>query len=153
MGRPTVTIVEALKDVTRLYIETAPLIYYVEENPTYIARMDAVMEAIEKSSISVFSSVITLTEVLNHPMKLGNKPLVQAYRDILINSARYQLVPINISIAESAANLRASYNLRTPDALHVASALHYRCDVFLTNDAGIKRVTDLPILILQELVL
>ena len=33
----------ALMGVQRLYVETAPLIYYIEENPHYIDRMDAIV--------------------------------------------------------------------------------------------------------------
>ena len=144
-------IADALEDVGRLYIETAPLIYYVEENPTYIDRMDAIIEAVDNGGITAYSSVITLTEVLNHPMKTGDKKLVQKYRDILVNSGSYQLAAINVQVAQSAADLRARYNLRTPDALHVASAIHRHCDAFLTNDAGIKRVSELGILVLDDL--
>lgn len=144
-------IADALKGVQRLYIETAPLIYYVEEHPTYIARMDAIIEAIDDGEITAYSSVIILTEVLNQPMKTGDKKLEQEYRDILVNSGSYQLVAINVQIAEVAAGLRAKYGLRTPDALHVASAIHRGCGAFVTNDTGIKRVTELPILILDEL--
>jgi predicted nucleic acid-binding protein len=146
-----VKIADALKDVKRLYIETAPFIYYVEENPTYIARMDAIIEAVYDSEMTAYSSVITLVEVLSYPLKTGDKGLEQEYRDILVNSGNYQLVPINVQVAESAADLRARYNLRTPDALHVASAIHRRCDAFLTNDTGIKRVTELNILVLDDL--
>lgn len=73
-----------LRTVEKLYIETAPLIYYVEENPTYIARMDAIIDAIDNNNILAYSSVITLTEVLNHPMKTGDKKLEQEYRDIFL---------------------------------------------------------------------
>ena len=38
---------DAMRDVQRLYIETAPLIYYVEENPRYLAIMARMMNAIE----------------------------------------------------------------------------------------------------------
>jgi predicted nucleic acid-binding protein len=151
MGRTLVKIADALRGVQRLCIETAPLIYYVEEHPKYIAKMDAIIQAVDDQSIEAFSSIITLTEVLNHPMKTGNKKLEQEYRDILVNSDSYRLVMINLQIAESAADLRARYGLRTPDALHGASALHTACDAFLTNDTRIKRVTELPILILDEL--
>ena len=144
-------IVDALQGIQRLYIETAPLIYYVEQHPTYIVRMDEIIEAIELSNLTAVSSVITLTEVLNQPIKTGDKKLEQEYRDILVNSGSYQLVAINVQIAEGAAGLRAKYGLRTPDALHVASAIHRSCDAFLTNDTGIKRVTEIPILILDEL--
>jgi predicted nucleic acid-binding protein len=151
MGRTSVKISDALEGIQRLYTETAPLIYYVEENPTYVAKMDAIIEAIEDRPIEAVSSVITLTEVLTHPLKLGNARLVQQYRDILLNSREFRLLPITSRIAESAADLRARYNLRTPDALHVAAGIDARCDAFLTNDAGIKRVTEIAVLVLDEL--
>jgi predicted nucleic acid-binding protein len=146
-----VKIEDALQGVQRLYIEAAPLIYYVEENPDYVARMDAIVDAIEHLSIEAVSSVITLTEVLAQPIKLGNAKLDQEYRDILLNSEGYSLLAITAQIAESAADLRARYNLRTPDALHVATALDAECDAFLTNDKGIKRVSEIVVWILDEL--
>lgn len=144
-------VADSLKGVQRLYIETAPLIYYVEEHPTYIAKMDVVVTTVENTSIEAVSSVITLTEVLNQPIKVGNTKLEQDYRNILVNSGSYRLVPVNVQIAEMAADLRARYGLRTPDALHVASAIVSGCDSFLTNDLGIKRVTELRVLVLDEL--
>lgn len=142
---------DALAGIQRLYIETAPLIYYVGENPLYVTKMDAIIATIEDRTIEAFSSVITLTEVLTHPVKLGNTRLEQEYRDILLHSGEFRLLPITSRIAESAATLRARYNLRTPDVLHVAAAIDARCDAFLTNDTGIKRVTEIAILVLDEL--
>ncbi|MDQ7036931.1 MAG: type II toxin-antitoxin system VapC family toxin, partial [Anaerolineae bacterium] len=136
----------------KVYRKPRPhLSYYVEENPTYLDKMDAIIKQVEETSIEVVSSVITLTEVLNHPIKQGNSQLEQEYRDILVNSSDYRLLPITLTIAESAANLRARYNLRTPDALHVATAIEAQCDAFLTNDLGIKRVSEITILLLDEL--
>jgi len=146
-----VKISDALEGVQRLYTETAPLIYYVEENPTYVAKMNAIIEAIEDRPIEAVSSVITLTEVLTYPLKLGNTRLEREYRDILLHSGGFRLLTITARIAESAAALRARYNLRTPDALHVAAAIDVRCDAFLTNDTGIKRVTEITVLVLDEL--
>jgi predicted nucleic acid-binding protein len=141
----------ALKGIRRLYVETAPLIYYVEENPAFIAKMDAIMEAVEETPIEAVSSVITLTEVLTQPLKPGNAKLVQEYRDILLNSGDFHLLPITSQIANAAADLRARYNLRTPDALHIAAAIDAGCETFLTNDTGIKRVTEIAIWVLDEL--
>jgi predicted nucleic acid-binding protein len=95
--------------------------------------------------------VITLTEVLTQPFKLGNTRLEQEYRDILLYSREFRLLPITSRIAESAADLRARYNLRTPDALHVAAGIDARGDTFLTNDTGMKRVTEIAVLLLDEL--
>jgi predicted nucleic acid-binding protein len=146
-----VNIRDGLKGIHRLYVETAPLIYYVEENPTYIAKMDAIMEAIESHPIEPITSVITLTEVLVQPLKLGKTALATEYADILLNSGTFHILPVTVQIARAAADLRARYNLRTPDALHVATAIDAGCGAFLTNDATIKRVTEFTVLVLDEL--
>jgi predicted nucleic acid-binding protein len=52
---------------------------------------------------------------------------------------------------ESAAHLRA-LGLRTPDALHAATALASGCILFLTNDPVFKRVTGLSVVVLSEVV-
>jgi predicted nucleic acid-binding protein len=141
----------AIAGIRRLYIETAPLIYYVEENPTYAARMDVVIDLVENGSVEAVSSVIILAEVLPQPIKLANSRLEQEYRNILLHSGGFDLLPVTAQIAESAAALRARYNLRTPDALHVATAIAAGCDALLTNDAGVKRVAEIAILVLDEL--
>ena len=141
----------ALADVQRLYIETAPLIYYVEEKPTYVTKMDAIIDAVDQTSIAAISSVILLTEVLSQPIKLGNTALERQYRNILLHSGGFSLLPVTKQIAEFAADLRARYNLRTPDALHVATAIIAGCDAFLTNDTALQRVAEIPILLLDEL--
>jgi len=41
-------------------------------------------------------------------------------------------------IFDRASRLRAGYGLKTPDALHLATALHYGCDEFWTNDGRLK---------------
>ena len=141
----------ALEGIRRLYIDTAPLIYFVEENPAYVTKMDTVIAAVDGAAIEAVSLVITLTEVLVHPMRLKNIHLEGEYRDILFNSKGFHLQAVTARIAEAAAGLRARYDLHTPDALHIATAIEAGCDAFLTNDAGIKRVTELGVLILDEL--
>jgi len=82
---------------------------------------------------------------------LGNTKTEQEYRNILLHSGGFELLPVTTLIAESAAELRARYNLRTPDALHVATAIAAGCGAFLTNDAGVKRVAEITVLLLDEL--
>ena len=100
-----------------MYIETAPLIYYVEENLAYLPRMDAIIELAENTPIGMVGSVITLTEVLMHPKQTGHTQLEQEYRVILQNSPGFRLLPVTATIADEAADLRARYRLRTSDAL------------------------------------
>jgi predicted nucleic acid-binding protein len=64
-----------------------------------------------------------LTELLVHPKLRQATTLEQHYRELLQNSRNFELLPIDVTIAEQAADLRARYHLRTPDALQIATAL------------------------------
>jgi predicted nucleic acid-binding protein len=70
---------------------------------------------------------------------------------LLSSSSDFQTLPITSDIAEQAASLRARYGLRTPDALQIATALAADCGAFVTNDARLQRVTELRVLVLDEL--
>jgi predicted nucleic acid-binding protein len=54
-------------------------------------------------------------------------------------------------LSPSAPPISARYNLRTPDALHVATAIEAGCEAFLTNDSTLKRVREIRVLPLDEL--
>lgn len=61
------------------------------------------------------------------------------------------LAPITAAVLREAARLRAAIPaLRTPDALHAATALLEGCTLFLTNDKGFRRVPRLPVVLLDD---
>jgi predicted nucleic acid-binding protein len=60
-------------------------------------------------------------------------------------------LPVSVEIAEVAAQLRAAQNLRTPDAIQIATALREGATFFLTNDARLAAVQNLEVLVLGAL--
>jgi predicted nucleic acid-binding protein len=120
---------------------------------TYLDRVRAIFTLVDAGTIQVTASAITLTEVLVLPFQTGNTTYVNEYRDMLLNSENISTIPVSVPIAEKAATLRATYRLRTPDAFHIATAIMAGCDAFLTNDLGLKRVTEIKIIVLDELTL
>ncbi len=142
---------EALAGVARLGMDTAPVIYYVEEHARYLSLVAPVFDAIDNGALEAVTSVITLTEVLVHPLQRNASELQSEYLDLLLNSANFETWPIDTLIARRAAELRARFNVRTPDALQLATALTAGCQAFITNDAALKRVADLRVLVLDEL--
>lgn len=50
-------------------LDTAPLIYFIEENPLYLPLVRPFFEAIDRGEFRLVTSVLTLTEVLIHPMR------------------------------------------------------------------------------------
>lgn len=71
----------------------------------------------------------------------------------MINSRNLYLKAVSPVTAELSAELRARYRLRTPDALQIAAALEAGCEAFLCNDANLRRITELRVLVLDDLVL
>ena len=94
-------------------LDTAPLIYFMEENPVYIDAVKLFFEAMDKEDFTVVTSTVTLLEVLVHPMRNNNTKLAEEYRDILLNS---KLITLEVSsaIAEQAAKLRATTTSARP---------------------------------------
>lgn len=145
---------EALKGVTRLGVDSAPFIYFVEQNPAYVDIMQAVFEHVERTEeLELFTAALNLTETLVHPLRTGNAVLEAAYRDLFTRGEGLTLLAVDAAAAEQAGRLRAAHNLRTPDALQVATCIEAKCDAFLTNDAGFRRVPDLRIIFVNELTL
>ncbi len=141
----------SLAGVSILGMDTSPIIYFIEAHPRYDDLVTQVFEWIHAGSLLGVTSVIGLAEVLALPLRQGDAVLQKQYRDLLLQSEHFQTIAIDAGLAERAADLRARYQLRTPDALQIAAALHSGCQAFLTNDGGLKRVTDLDILVLDEL--
>lgn len=84
-------------------------------------------------------------------MRLGADSLRDEYLDLFLNSANLEIHDIDIEVAQRAAKLRVDHNVRLPDALQMAAALHAGCTAFLTNDRHLSRVSDLRILIVDDL--
>jgi predicted nucleic acid-binding protein len=87
-----ISVNKALDGVQRIFFDTAPLIYFVEENVAYIERIKTILELLDNGSFTGFTSVVTLTEILPLPIRAGNATLIQKHRDFLLHSRNLSLV-------------------------------------------------------------
>ena len=141
---------EALRQST-IGLDTAPLIYFIEENPIWLPAIEPFFKALDQGLFQAVTSTLTITEVLVHPLRKAQLGLAAQYQRILLNSRNLTVVPVSPPIAEEAAELRARYNLRTPDAIHLATAIHARATSFLTNDKELSGPDSLRIITLEYL--
>ena len=132
-------------------MDTAPLIYFIEENPTYLDIVRPFFIALDRGDFRVVTSIVTLLEVLVHPFRYGNTALARQYREILLNAEHIATIPLLYEITEEAARLRAEYNIRTPDAIQMATAIREGASFFLTNDGNLPSLPELQVLVLDEL--
>jgi predicted nucleic acid-binding protein len=99
----------------------------------------------------VATSELTLLEVLVKPLRDGNVTLATLYRHVLMGTTDFTCLPVSRAVLESAASLRATHGLKTPDAIHAASALDAGCVEFVTNDVGFRRIPGLNVAVLGEI--
>ncbi|MHC5733859.1 type II toxin-antitoxin system VapC family toxin [Nostoc sp.] len=132
-----------------IYIDTSVAIYTIEGNPDYYSLLQPLWSKFYAGEIKIISSELILMEVLVVPLRNGNNSLVADYEELLLSS-QVQLIPISQSILRQSANLRATSNLKTPDAIHAATALSVNSNQFITNDKGFRNVPGLPVVILSE---
>lgn len=140
---------ERLKLITRIFLDTAPVIYYVEENPRYLPLVESVFNLLDSDAIVGVASSVTLAECLVMPYRLGREDVRRAFIEVLTESNTL-FIPVDQTVAQKAAELRACHNLTLTDAFQVAAALLADCDAFLTNDATLHRITELDVIVLDE---
>jgi predicted nucleic acid-binding protein len=146
-----VSITDSLQGVTRLFLDSAPVIYAVERNPQYLPLVRVVFERIFSGLPMGVVSPITLAECLVQPYRLGQNELQQDFIELMTDNQNIEFVPIDDEIiAIDAAEIRARYNLQLPDAFQITVALAAGCEAFLTNDVTFKRVTELRVLVLDD---
>lgn len=131
----------------RVYFDTNIFIYLIEAgaHPNMQRAIKTLFAACDVGHIAPVTSQLALGEVLPLPLRQNNQQLVQTYRDFFTMPSVLEVVPISLEIIDAAAVLRAHASIKTPDALHVATALERDCTFFITNDAKIKLPVGLPI--------
>jgi predicted nucleic acid-binding protein len=119
-----------------VYFDTNPLIYLTEANPALKARIGQLLTQLEAASAHYITSELALTEVLVHPLRHKNTPLVEAYARLF--DSLVKPLPISRQVLILTAQLRADRpSLKTPDAIHIATATLAKADAFVSGDAGI----------------
>jgi hypothetical protein len=103
-----VSITDSLQGVTRLFLDSAPVIYAVERNPQYLPLVRVVFERIFSGLPMGIVSPITLAECLVQPYRLGQTELQQDFIELMTDNNNIEFVPIDDeTLAINAAEIRA----------------------------------------------
>jgi predicted nucleic acid-binding protein len=112
-----------------IYLDTCLIIYLVERHPHW---GQSVADAIACEVNARFGlSPLVKSECLVGPIKRGDPVLRRAYEDVFLLFAPLEMPE---AVFLQAAELRARFGIKTPDALHLACAQYHRCDALWTND-------------------
>ena len=122
----------------------------MERIEPYLTLLAPAWQQAEAGQLVVVCSELVIAETLVRPIRERDLDLEAAFRDVFA-APEVEVVPATRRLWEETARLRAATGLKTPDALHAATALQAGCALFITNDADFRRVDGLPATILDDL--
>ena len=134
-----------------VYVDAQVLIYTVERFPTYIDALLPLWQASKTGQLEIVTSELSVLEVMVGPIRTGNQRLINSY-ERLLTGTEIRLIPIDVTVLANAAKLRAQTSLRTPDAIHAATASLANCNTFVTNDLGFRSLQSFNVQILRDIV-
>ncbi len=145
------TLANEISQINTIFIDTAPIIYYIEAHPQFGPLIKDVVDSFQSGRLIAFSSVLTLTEVLPKPIEIGDEKLTRKFAEFLKYGKNLNLIEISANIAERAGRLRGQYPyLKAIDSIQISTAIDVGADAFVTNDIKLKQIKEIKILVLKD---
>lgn len=123
----------------KIYLDAYLYIYYFEAHPQFGRKVTQLFEDAERGSHLIVASPLVLHEIMSG---IYDNPKLESEElySLIVTHPGVSWVDYSIEIADLSAHLRAKAKLRTPDAIHLATAIHSECQNFVTNDKKLEKL-------------
>lgn len=118
-----------------IYLDANAFIRFLESDETQIANL---FEMVAPGMARLYTSELTLAEVLVAPLREGDRKLIDAYEDFISTDETLTVVPVDRAILRWSAEIRATLGGKTPDAIHTATALANGCNIMVSSDQRLR---------------
>jgi uncharacterized protein len=118
--------------MSRIFWDTNLFIYFLEGNDEFSPATKRLRKSMLSRGDQLFTSALTLGEILVKPRDRGDRIRCQQYEEII--GAAALVLPFDIKAARRYAAIRCDRSLRAPDAMQLACAASANIDLFITND-------------------
>ena len=132
----------------KIYLDTNIYIYLFQENKKYYSTIETLIEKIRLDG-SIVCSTALLYELLSWKIP---KSQVDILERELMSLDVLSLIDVNREISKIGARLTRTYNLSMGDAIQMATAIYTNCDTFITNDKNIRKIKEIKVLYLEDLI-
>lgn len=123
--------------MSRVFWDTNLFIYLIEGSGERARRVVSLRERMLARGDQLYTSALTLGELLVKPAETGNVSLQQQYEETI--GAGAVIVSFDQSAARAYAAIRKDRSIRPPDAIQLACAVNARVDLFITNDERLSQ--------------
>lgn len=130
-------------------LDSMLFIYQFEKYSHFWPQTNLIFDLLEKGKFRGVTSAIALIEILTLPKKEKNFYLVKEYKELITTFPHLTIQDVDLEVADLASSLRAKYNLATPDAILIASALKAKANGFITADERLKKVKEIEVLVVK----
>ena len=130
-----------------IYLDSNVVIRLVEGDALARAPLVARLASSLGVAGSLTTSRLTRLECRSNLLRAGDTATLAQF-DVFFSGVEISMIDVTASVVELATKIRAKYNLKTPDALHYASAMEAGASVFLTGDRVFARCSDVALDIL-----
>jgi predicted nucleic acid-binding protein len=124
--------------MSKVFLDTNIFIYLIEDRGTNGKRAVELLDRMSKRHDSVYTSALTLGEVLTLPLQKEDVKLADQYERIL-TSPEVHLLDFDLVSARIYAKVRLDKSIKAPDAMQLSVAAAAQCDLFVTNDDRLSR--------------
>jgi predicted nucleic acid-binding protein len=118
--------------MSRIFWDSNLFIYLLEDHPEFSQAVADLRRRMLERGDQLFTSTLTLGEILVKPLSIGDRALCQLYENTLGNTAL--LLPFDLKAAHRYAAIRSNRSVKPLDAMQLACASHAGVDLFITND-------------------
>lgn len=132
-----------LPDRALLLLDSSPIIHVLEGQAKFGPRFRPLFDAHAAGRLRFAVTTMSIAEVLTGPLQASDELRARRYRAVFES---WQVVPLDLDIAEGAARLRASLRLKLADAVQAASALAINAAALVTHDRDFSRLRSLRII-------
>lgn len=132
MGR-----IEKIHDHKRIALDTNVFIYALEDNKKFPLATE-IFQKLSKKKTRAFTSILSILEAIVPLYQKDKKERIPDYVNFIRGQGLITVVQVDQAVALKAAELRALYKLKTPDSIHLATALISNASLFLTADRDFK---------------
>ena len=124
--------------MANIFWDTNLFIYLLEASPVFGMTVRGLRSRMVQRNDRLFTSALTVGEVLVKPLATGHTSLADRYRAIFA-APHVTISTFDLDAAEAYAVIRQDRTIEPADAIQLACAASADIDLFITNDGRLSR--------------
>ena len=127
-----------------LYLDAGAIIYGIEGGSDLRKAVLTRVAQAESSGGAIMTSRLSRLECRVRPLREGQSAMIALYDEFFLRRSLH-VADIGAAVIDLATDLRVRYGMKTPDAIHIATAIECGADLILTGDRAMSRCKEVKV--------